>query len=115
MPFRFGQVPVDLAAYEAAKASEPEFYRAGDSMLYGVRSYSLSCLLAGAWRAQLSISGAECATMCTLPMACPLLPVLCVVVASSWWCAHLSTHALRSGVRFMGLSHAHHVVCSPCV
>jgi len=30
-------VPVDLAAYEAAKATQPEFYRAGDSMLYGVR------------------------------------------------------------------------------
>ena len=72
-PFALGQVPVDLAAYEAAKASEPEFYRAGDSMLYGVRSYGLSCLLAGAWQAQLSISGAESATMCALPMACPLM------------------------------------------
>lgn len=30
-------MPVDLAAYEAAKATQPEFYRAGDSMLYGVR------------------------------------------------------------------------------
>ncbi|KAK9839477.1 hypothetical protein WJX81_004402 [Elliptochloris bilobata] len=33
---RAAKVPVDLKAYEAAKAREPEFYRAGDSMLYGV-------------------------------------------------------------------------------
>ncbi len=34
---RAAKVPVDLEAYQAAKAREPEFYRAGDSMLYGVR------------------------------------------------------------------------------
>lgn len=32
---RTGNVEVDMEAYEAAKAADPEFYRDGDSMLYG--------------------------------------------------------------------------------
>lgn len=88
MPSCRGQVPVDLAAYEAAKASEPEFYRAGDSMLYGVRCshepclFSLFACIGDARCARLSIRGACTATMRTLHMACALQPVYCGVVAS---------------------------------
>ena len=38
---RAAALPTALEEYETAKAHDPEFYRAADSMLYGVRAAAL--------------------------------------------------------------------------
>lgn len=104
------QVPIDLAAYEAARASEPEFYRAGDSMLYGVRC-CMCCMctlclpVSEVCECWLSDRSVRTASMCSMHAARGMGSAACRL-----WVAGVSDGAGT----FQHMVHFELATCTPC-